>query len=256
MKIYICLLELRYCCLSLSENKTKLLFKSFQREQNESYKKMLKYALDSQYLFFSYSYNLSVNIQRRHLNQLQSADTSLYDRSNKEFVWNHFLLDNFYTTESKHYCLPLIQGCRFCLLYLLSNYVANINSNLVVSVQHLRVRDNDFKWILISRRSINRAGPRFLKRGITYGGSVANFVETEQIVEYDGQIASFVQIRGSIPLFWNQYPDLKYKPPMLLDNTQDHLYEMTLHFEHLIRMYGKPVCINLVRIFYKHLLID
>lgn len=51
---------------------------------------------------------------------------------------------------------------------------------------------------------------RFLKRGVNEKGRVANDVETEQIVfedtdeEIPPQIASVVQNRGSIPLFWSQ----------------------------------------------------
>jgi hypothetical protein len=54
-------------------------------------------------------------------------------------------------------------------------------------------------------------------------GSVANFVETEQLVELTVPgsckpvvISSFVQTRGSIPLLWSQIPSIKYKPTTLL----------------------------------------
>ena len=38
-----------------------------------------------------------------------------------------------------------------------------------------------FDLILISRRSINNAGTRYLKRGIDKNGNVANFIETERV---------------------------------------------------------------------------
>ena len=41
---------------------------------------------------------------------------------------------------------------------------------------------------LISRRSRYFAGTRFLKRGINHQGNVANFVETEQLVEVEGRL--------------------------------------------------------------------
>ena len=63
--------------------------------------------------------------------------------------------------------------------------------------------------VLIARRSRYMAGPRYLKRGINEEGNVANFVETEQIVynhntSFDNKpvMSSFIQVRGSIPLFW------------------------------------------------------
>lgn len=54
-------------------------------------------------------------------------------------------------------------------------------------------------FVLISRRSRDRAGLRFQRRGIDDEGNVANFVETEQIVRCSskGRAFSFIQIRGS-----------------------------------------------------------
>ena len=58
--------------------------------------------------------------------------------------------------------------------------------------------------MLISRRRHARAGARFISRGIDDESNVANFVESELILTYDMNLYSFVQIRGSIPLFWEQ----------------------------------------------------
>ena len=41
-------------------------------------------------------------------------------------------------------------------------------------------------------------------RGTNDEGHVANFVETEQAIYVDNTVASFVQIRGLVPLFWEQ----------------------------------------------------
>ena len=59
---------------------------------------------------------------------------------------------------------------------------------------------------VIARRSRHFAGTRYLKRGISDDGKVANDVEVEQIIEHvgDGRITSHVQNRGSIPVFWTQ----------------------------------------------------
>ncbi|CAK9302037.1 unnamed protein product [Gordionus sp. m RMFG-2023] len=65
--------------------------------------------------------------------------------------------------------------------------------------------NNKAKLCLISRFSCERAGTRFNVRGIDDNGFVANFVETEQVIYLDDEIvSSFVQIRGSVPLFWEQ----------------------------------------------------
>ncbi|XP_059468868.1 synaptojanin-1 [Neocloeon triangulifer] len=57
---------------------------------------------------------------------------------------------------------------------------------------------------IISRLSCERAGTRFNVRGSNDDGYVANFVETEQVIYLDQEVTSFVQTRGSVPLFWEQ----------------------------------------------------
>lgn len=49
------------------------------------------------------------------------------------------------------------------------------------------------------------AGTRYNVRGIDADGHVANFVEVEQCVCVNGALTSFVQTRGSVPLFWYAY---------------------------------------------------
>lgn len=108
--------------------------------------------------------------------------------------------------------------------------------------------------LLISRRSRHRPGTRFLRRGIDEHGNVANYVETEQIIVCDpppprpssledaeaadglkslngkaggldsfsnmlgeGRVkCSFVQVRGSAPVFWGQINNLRYTPDLLV----------------------------------------
>ena len=60
------------------------------------------------------------------------------------------------------------------------------------------------KACLISRLSCERAGTRFNVRGANDFGHVANFVETEQVIYMNQIVLSYLIIRGSIPLFWEQ----------------------------------------------------
>lgn len=57
---------------------------------------------------------------------------------------------------------------------------------------------------IISRLSCERTGTRFNVRGVNDEGHVANFVETEQVIYLDNDITSYLQTRGSVPLFWEQ----------------------------------------------------
>ena len=78
---------------------------------------------------------------------------------------------------------------------------------------------------LISRRSRYRAGTRYFRRGVDSDGHVANFNETEQILlvggDESGTQLSFVQIRGSIPVYWAEVNTLRYKPDVQVMELQD-----------------------------------
>lgn len=57
---------------------------------------------------------------------------------------------------------------------------------------------------------------RYKRRGVDENGECANYVETEQIIAYQHHEVSFVQVRGSVPVFWSQ-PGYKYRPPPRID---------------------------------------
>ena len=76
---------------------------------------------------------------------------------------------------------------------------------------------------LIARRSRCFAGTRYLKRGVSDTGKVANEVEVEQLLQGESilsdldipSITSYVQLRGSIPTFWTQETSAAVpKPPI------------------------------------------
>ena len=102
---------------------------------------------------------------------------------------------------------------------------------------------------LISRRSVERAGLRYLRRGVDDNGHVANSVETEQILstpDFKGKTYSFVQIRGSIPVFFSQTP-YSFKPIPQLSNSDERNYDaFRKHFENLRSRYGAIIADNLV----------
>ena len=100
-----------------------------------------------------------------------------------------------------------------------------------------------FLLTLISRRSVERPGLRYLRRGIDDDGNTANFVETEQILSRKGwpsaqKIYSFSQIRGSIPLFFSQSP-YSFKPIPILQHSQEtNISAFRRHFGKLVDRYG------------------
>ena len=64
----------------------------------------------------------------------------------------------------------------------------------VVQTHHVTVNRKKLLYTLISRRCCYRAGTRFFMRGVDQEGQVANYVETEQIIEYQGDKCSFIQV--------------------------------------------------------------
>lgn len=199
-----------------------------QIRDNADYVNMIDLVLNTPYFYFSYSYDITQTLQRLHGTSPDFLSQSLLERADQRFVWNYHLLKQFNSPEFKNFALPIIHG------------FISINSCLINGCY--------FNWAIISRRSTLRAGTRLFRRGIDREGNVANFVETEQIVEYQGDRASFVQIRGSIPLYWSQLPDLRYKPPPTLYDIemQEQQAACFKHLEQTALSYGRQVILNLV----------
>lgn len=55
-----------------------------------------------------------------------------------------------------------------------------------------------------------------------------------------------LQTRGSIPLYWRQTPNLKYKPPPEVVPGRDHLGAFAKHFDAQLQHYGQQVLVNLI----------
>lgn len=184
-----------------------------ERRWNQIYLSMLESVLKTPHFYFSYEYDLTNSMQR-------NSEQSHYDQ---RFLWNGHLARDLQQYES--YYLPLIHG------------FVSINrlEPMVVTGSH---------WTLISRRSVHRAGTRFLCRGLDDDGNVANFVETEQILEANQDLTSFVQIRGSIPVKWSQKPDYRYKPAIRIEESD--IGSLSRHFEELSKVYQKISVVSLI----------
>jgi phosphatidylinositol 3,5-bisphosphate 5-phosphatase len=139
-----------------------------------------------------------------------------------------------------------------------------LSTNLVTVclILELSVFGHEVFVTLIARRSRHFAGARYLKRGVNDKGFVANDVETEQIVndasttffpkspKCNGSgYTSFVQHRGSIPLYWSQESlAMAAKPNIEIDLLDPYYTAAARHFDDLFGRYGSPVIVlNLVK---------
>ncbi|XP_059473122.1 phosphatidylinositol-3-phosphatase SAC1 [Neocloeon triangulifer] len=210
------------CC-----TRTLLHLTEAQAAENKTLVSMIEFMLTVPYFYFSYSYDLTHTLQRLHNTTPEYLQSPLHERADPRFVWNgHMLRDFSSQPELSQFCLPLILG--------------------FISINSCNLNGKTFLWTLVSRRSCHRAGTRFFMRGIDSEGQVANFVETEQILEFQGDKCSFVQTRGSIPLYWSQLPNLKYKPSPRLSQVDNHAEAFARHFDTQIFHYGRQVLINLI----------
>lgn len=102
---------------------------------------------------------------------------------------------------------------------------------------------------LLSRLSCRRAGTRFNSRGIDDDGNVANFVETETVFHTPSGICfSYAQVRGSVPVFYEQQPSLlPGKQNITLTRGKEGTQPaFDRHFEELEKSYGSVHVINLL----------
>lgn len=165
------------------------------------------------------------NINLSNNNHLKNTVDSTYlptdeffFNANKKFFWNFNLYSKFIKNEKSivdtrwfTICINGYVGISESTDISPPNNIDSKSQNVNLEKdQNLKNNNNEnsncnlLNFYLISRRSIFHAGTRYLTRGIDDDGHVANFVETEQIIKYGNHLMSFVQIRGSVPIFWQQ----------------------------------------------------
>ncbi|KAF8639783.1 hypothetical protein AX17_001043 [Amanita inopinata Kibby_2008] len=99
---------------------------------------------------------------------------------------------------------------------------------------------------LISRLGWKRAGTRFNTRGVDDDGNCANFVETETILSTDQHCVSYVQVRGSVPLFWEQQGLQTFGQRIQITRPHASQPAFERHFAQLMEEYGPVHAINLL----------
>ena len=102
---------------------------------------------------------------------------------------------------------------------------------------------------VLSRLSCRRAGTRFNSRGIDDDGYVANFVQSETVFWHpSGLCFSYVQVRGSVPIFWEQAAGLLPNQQKIHITRSPEATQSAFekHFEQLELAYGTVHILNLM----------
>nr|VWO97167.1 Serine/threonine-protein kinase PknH (EC [Ganoderma boninense] len=216
----------------------------------------------SKNFYFSYTYDLTSTLQ--HNLTRDGLSPSRRWALNDRYAWNHHLLTAAFEQGSSpssksHWLVPLVHGHvdqaspridGIGTRRLYHPYCPEIPTPCCLITHYFSA------WILT----------------LLFQGNVANEVETEQIVSEtlttpfyapapkdtpDGRqgrrpspnFTSYVQYRGSIPLFWTQeVTGVAPKPPIEIPVMDPFYTSAARHFDDLFRRYGTPVTIlNLIK---------
>lgn len=213
-------------------------------------------------MYFSYSLDITNNFQRQSQN---APNVPMWKSADDRFFWNRFIqsdLINFSLGTND------TSGIRYGPQPGADPYILPVMFGMM-RITPARVKSASFTFALITRRSRHRAGTRYFSRGIDEQGNVSNYNETEQIVilndstgglsgfsggqsmtsgkaGQDLQVYSFVQTRGSVPVFWAEVNDLKYTPKLQVREVETSVEAARKHFAEQIRIYGENYMVNLV----------
>lgn len=231
----------------------------------DTYLALVKDLIRTGPMYFSYSLDITNTFQR----QSQSDPTlPMWKRADDRFFWNRFVMSDLVdfslgahdTTRIRYgpqpgvdpFILPVIFG--------------------MMRISHAKVKTTSFTYALITRRSRFRAGTRYFSRGIDEQGHVSNYNETEQIIilndatgglsgfaggqpitngkvsgtGQDLQVFSFVQTRGSVPVYWAEVNNLKYTPKLQIRGVETAVDAARKHFAEQVCIYGENFLVNLI----------
>ncbi|XP_072534265.1 phosphatidylinositide phosphatase SAC2 [Salminus brasiliensis] len=230
----------------VKENKEK------ERLERRLLDELYKIFMDSDSFYYSPTYDLTNSVQRQGASE--KSDLPLWRQVDDRFFWNkHMIQDliDLQVPQVDFWVIPIIQGF-VQVEELVVNYSESPDEEKsspdTPPQEHTCVDDIHprFTVALISRRSRHRAGMRYKRRGVDTEGHVANYVETEQLIHVHSHTLSFVQTRGSVPVFWSQV-GYRYNPrPRLEKEEKETVPYFSLHFEQQLKIYQKQVIVNLV----------
>ncbi|KAJ5091287.1 hypothetical protein NUU61_006157 [Penicillium alfredii] len=229
--------------------------------------KLLRYTkllFASHNFFFAYDYDLTRSFSARGA---WKGPLPLHKVVDPLYFWNRHLMTAFIDTGAHGFILPLVQGFVGQREFTVAgpekipssdepSTEKRAEGRILGEKQEAEsmtaaVNKRDFLLTLISRRSVNRPGLRYLRRGVDDEGNTANTVETEQILSVPDwglshRVYSYLQVRGSIPLYFSQSP-YAFKPvPALHHSADTNQLAFGRHFRELSRRYGKIQAVSLI----------
>ncbi|KAI4217465.1 MAG: hypothetical protein LQ351_000060 [Letrouitia transgressa] len=234
----------------------------------DTYLKLLKSLLKTGPMYFSYSFDITNSFQRQ-----ADSDPSLalWQRADDRFFWNKFIQSDLIdlATGGTNSSGLRYHGVRQTSV---DPFILPVMFGML-RIASTRIKSTPLTFALLTRRSRHRAGTRYLTRGMDEHGHVANYNETEQIIiindtpggaggtfgaagmqngkiggpdHHDVQTMSFVQTRGSVPVYWAEVSTLHYTPDLQIRGVETAVGAAKQHFDEQIRTYGDNYLVNLV----------
>jgi len=196
----------------------------------------------------SFYYSADFDLTKRLQDRPTEASTVAIDSLDAGFLWNTHMIQPLVDLRSR-----LSERERDALdqSKILTSAIRGFAATVTVpaSSSPARSKASGFpsSMTLISRLSCRRAGTRFNARGIDDDGNVANFVESETIFCTDTICYSYVQCRGSIPVFWEQASGLPGQQKVQITRSAEATEPaFNKHFETLSSAYGDVFVVNLL----------
>ena len=199
--------------------------------------KMLDDFLERNPLFYSPNMDLTISAINLTKKILIQPKSHIFKYTINHFCWNYSIAKCFDSDGMNEFIFPVING------FFGARDIQKDNED---------ISQNDTHFILIARKDDRRSGMRFLIRGADSNGNVANSVESEEIITFKDNegninICSFVEVRGSIPLIWEQEPNFQLNPKIKpLDDFGKNCEVFKLYIEEMFDNYGNICCINLI----------
>lgn len=234
----------------------------------DTYLSLLKTLLRTGPMYFSYSFDLTNSFQRQVRSDLSAP---LWKRADDRFFWNRFIqtdLIDFRTGGGSASGIRQYGGQQTGV----DPYILPVMFGMM-RITATAVKGTPLTFVLLTRRSRHRAGTRYFTRGIDEQGHVSNYNETEQILIVNDttggaggsaggdtmqngpsrknagaevQVMSYVQTRGSVPVYWAEVNTLHYTPKLQVRDADTAVNAAKIHFDEQIRIYGDNYLVNLV----------
>jgi hypothetical protein len=220
----------------------------------------LKKLLSQGNFYYSSDFDLTRRLQKRITDE---EPTIAFESFDAGFLWNSYMIQPLIDFRSR-----LSQREKDALddSRIITSAIRGFCAEIIIpassSPLQRTITGEPARLTLVSRLSCRRAGTRYNARGIDDEGNVANYVETETTLwsptgEETGECFSYIQVRGSLPIFWEQDGSFNalnpLQPPKIKVTRSPEATQAAFdkHFENMDHSYGSVHVINLLSSDYK-----